>query len=512
MEKLEYLEFEKSCIGSMNAAGRELNRKRYNITEQDLIEFYGEDYPGRKKRSYTTRRKKRADSFTQEEMHEQLTLFQCIFDADDECFVRIRSKANGEYYSYPVSALLDENKLLNILNKNNFTKKDLMYSLNTYNNMHKHTQANIFTINSFAIDVDYKECRRLASKSTKQVINMLERNEFGKTVPVPNIIEYANNIRLIYVLDKAYSTTNVNTLVTRICNTIGERLADYGAKGQPITTFGRVVNSINSRNNKKVKVMYTDTNKYVIKELQHQVLPPLPSWYAEYKNKTTRKSNRCKIISFGSDFAVRGRTRQYNLNRIDDFFAYVEYFEGDVDGRRFLCYQTRNHAKLAGYSDEEAEDIMRQLNNRFLHPLRWNVIEQDTRNINRKQYYYRSSKILEFLGIEPDLEELIGFKAILSETEYKRRHNISEKARQKAKYRNEEGLTKTEVKRRDEFILWSRMELQGYSYKSMARELGYSHHNKITRKINKVYDKINYTEILEEVKQGLYDDIKVAIG
>ena len=31
-------------------------------------------------------------------------------------------------------------------------------------------------------------------------------------------------------------------------------------------------------------------------------------------------------------------------------------------------------------------------------------------------------------------------------------------------------------------------------------------------KINKVYDKINYFEILEEVKLGLYDDIEVVVG
>lgn len=46
----------------------------------------------------------------------------------------------------------------------------------------------------------------------------------------------------------------------------------------------------------------------------------------------------------------------------------------------------------------------------------------------------------------------------------------------------------------------------------MAKELGYTHHNRITRKINKIYDKINYIEILEEVKVGLYDDIYGAMS
>ncbi|MGV3152956.1 hypothetical protein ACEE71_12195, partial [Sarcina ventriculi] len=103
-------------------------------------------------------------------------------------------------------------------------------------------------------------------------------------------------------------------------------------------------------------------------------------------------------------------------------------------------------------------------------------------------------------------------KGFLSKTEIKRRDNVANKARQKAKYRNEEGLKKTEVKRRNQFILVARMELQGMSYRAIAKELGYSDHKGITRKINKLYDKINYSEILEEVKQGLYDDLQVVVG
>ena len=200
-----------------------------------------------------------------------------------------------------------------------------------------------------------------------------------------------------------------------------------------------------------------------------------------------------------------------NIGRISDFFKIVEYFNGEVDGRRYMCFQVRNHAKLAGRSNAEAEEIMQQLNDRFKYPLKWNVIEQDTRNVERKQYYYKSEKILEFLAIDTELEELLELKSIVSDTEKARRHNIREKARQKAKYRKDEGLTKTEVKRRDEFIMIARLELQGLSLRAIAKELS-KDATGLSRKINKVYDKINYNEILGEVKQGLYDDSNVAIG
>lgn len=512
MTKLEYLEFEASCAGSMNAAARDENRRKYKITESDLIDFYGLDYPGKKKsKVINIKTNKRKDLFTEEEIKEQYELLKTIFDDEDDCFIRIRCKETGEYYSYQTAALLDISKLGNILNKSAFSKKDLMFSLNTYNNMHNHSNNNIFTINSFAIDVDFKECRRLQSKTPKQILKMLEASEFDKSIPKPNVIEYGNNMRLIYVVEKAYSTRDVKSLVTRICNVIGDRLIDYGAKGQPITTFARVNNSINTRNNKKIKVIYLDIPKYTIKSLQKDVLPPLPDWYAEYKNKRSRRAVTSKVIDFGEHFGERSRSREYNIGRISDFFKIVEYFNGEVDGRRYMCFQVRNHAKLAGMSNAEAEEIMQQLNDRFKYPLKWNVIEQDTRNVERKQYYYKSEKILEFLAIDTELEELLELKSIVSDTEKARRHNIREKARQKAKYRNDEGLTKTEVKRRDEFIMIARLELQGLSLRAIAKELS-KDATGLSRKINKVYDKINYNEILGEVKQGLYDDSNVAIG
>lgn len=502
--KLEYLQFEQECGSLMDKTSKALNRRKYKITEADLISFYGID-------SKPKSVKKKKEKFNKEEIAEQLHLFEEIFDNKDECFVRIRNRATGEYYSYPTSALLDETKLYSILNSSRFSSKnDLMYSLNTYNNMQYHSQNNIFTLNSFAIDLDYKEVKRLNNKTPKQIINMLEKSEFSKSVPAPNIIEFSNNIRLIYVLEKAYSTKNVNTLVDRICKTIGERLSDYGAKGQPITTFARVVNSVNSKIDKAVKVTYLDIEKYNISYLKNTVLPPLPEWYSEYKLKTKRKATR--VIDLSVDFAARGKATQYNLNRIQDFFKIVDYFGGDIDGRRFLCFQVRNHCKLAGMSDEEAKEVLKEFNNKFKYPLRWNVIEQDTRNVNRKQYYYKSKYILDFLCIEPEVEEIIHLDAILSETEYKRRENERVKAVQKAKYRNKEGLTKTEVKRRNQFILIARMELAGLSYRAMAKELGFSDHKAITRKINKVYNIVNYSEILEEVKNGCYDDLEVAVG
>ncbi|UBK30462.1 hypothetical protein, partial [Clostridium perfringens] len=64
MDKHEYLNFELSC-NIMDAIARQENREKYGITEEDLIGFYGENYPGRKKsKSIISDRKKKKYKLT----------------------------------------------------------------------------------------------------------------------------------------------------------------------------------------------------------------------------------------------------------------------------------------------------------------------------------------------------------------------------------------------------------------------------------------------------------------
>ena len=232
----------------------------------------------------------------------------------------------------------------------------------------------------------------------------------------------------------------------------------------------------------------------------------MPEWYPEWKSKTNRK-----VISFGKNFNKYAGYYKYNELRINDFYKIQAYFkeDGDCTGfRRFLCFQVRNHAILMGTSLREAEKLMKDFNNSFKKPLKWREIERDTRNVERKQYYYKSTTILNYIGITKEEEILLNLEGILSKQEKARRNNIRTKQSQKAKYRDQDGLTKTERKRLEEFIKIAQLELQGLSLRAIAKELGKSP-STLSEKINKTYDKINYKEILEEVQQGLYKNIRV---
>lgn len=76
------------------------------------------------------------------------------------------------------------------------------------------------------------------------------------------------------------------------------------------------------------------------------------------------------------------------------------------------------------------------------------------------------------------------------------------------KFRNTEGLTKTEVRRRNEFIMIARLELSGLSINKIAEEIGKAP-STIKEKIKKKYKKITYTEIKQGVKDGIFDDLRI---
>ena len=315
-------------------------------------------------------------------------------------------------------------------------------------------------------------------------------------IPKPQIIEYGRHLRLIYALEKVPATQGSKTLAKRLSTVIGERLADYGGSAQPLTTYGRIIGSINSKSGQTIKVMYLNEKKYTLKELQSKWLEPLPQWYPEWKAKSNRK-----VINLSRNFTTQSSFYKYNELRINDIYRIQKFYEYDCDGfKRFLCFQLRNHLILNGVSHEDAKNQMLEFNQNFKKPLNWRVIESDTRNVERKQYQYRSETILNFIGISEEEEILLNLEGILSKNEYKRRQQISNKVCQKKRYRNENNLTKTEQKRLEEFTKIAELELQGLSLRQIAKELGKDDIG-LSRKINKEYNKIKYKEIKEKIRK-----------
>lgn len=501
----EYLRFEQECGSMMSKEVKALNRKKYGFTEEKINKFYGIESVEIINKKKNKKDVGRAYNISRNDADLMCKIFNKVFDTDRECFIRLRCAETNIIYSYNVQDLKDNKKLFNILNSNKFRKEDFFYSLATYKTMISGEEDNIFSMHLIAVDLDFKKIKRLKDKSPIEVFEILKKQEFNKSIPTPNYIELGHQLRLLYKIESVGATKPSKNLVKRINKVFNERLIDYGGDTPRLTDYARIKGSVNTKDNSVIDVfILNDVQVYKLKELQDNWLDEIPSWYLTWKNK----KHKGKIVKF----RPKDKNVLYPLNmgRIEDFKRIAAYYGKDLDGRRFLCFLVRNHAILAGFTEEEAKEIMREFNGNLAKPLSWRVIERDTRNVNRKQYLYKDITILDYLGIEKEDVNKIGLEELKFQTD-------EEKAFKKAKYnkeymfnkfRNTEGLTKTEVKRRAEFIKIAELELDGLSLREIAVELGKSV-STLSEKINKNYKKINYHEIKEMVVELKNQGIKV---
>lgn len=354
--------------------------------------------------------------------------FTIAYTTDADVFVHFLNKETGKSRFYPIDAVKDVTKLSAILNSYMFSgNKDIMYSLSTYKTMTSATEANAFSVDNIQVDIDYLKVKEYKNKSPEEIWQLILQNDVGVTIPYPSAIEYGHQLRLIYAIDGLYikkGSEAVKTIAKRLSDTFAKRLKQYNAEGQPITSHGRVIGSVNSRDGSIIK-MEMFGHIYSVDTLKDKWLDPLPEWYSNWKTKPKPKKKR-KIHHLRNEYSL-------NVARLNDLIKIVRYYNGDLDGRRYICYQVRNHALLAGDSPDEAKKRMLEVNDMFKQSLRVNVIEQDTRNIERKQYFYKSQTILDRLEITPEIEEQLELETLVSEAESKRRNRVSKAAEYRLK-------------------------------------------------------------------------------
>ncbi|MGL4874005.1 MAG: helix-turn-helix domain-containing protein [Clostridium sp.] len=355
------------------------------------------------------------------EVSEVAELLKKIYINKEACYIRALSKSSGRYKTYPINSMKESLKLNKILNANIFDRVDLMLSLNPFKTMEKATKNNLFCINAIAVDVDYKKIKEFKELDPKQIIELLELDFFESRIPTPSLIEYGNQVRLIYLVETCYIPKfkkDVVVLAERISTVFAEELKGYGAEEQSLESYFRVPYSINSKNNSKVKMyMYENTIRYTLNELQELWLDELPKWYPSFKKK---KKGRRKATN---NITKLHNVYSLNCNRLRDFEKYQEYLNsiGECDLRARLCFQYRNYTlikikyqngKLTKEDFEFAKNEMLKFNDKFNYPLRENVIESLTRSVNKTQYLYKNETLIDFLELNYKLCEVIGLESI----------------------------------------------------------------------------------------------------
>ncbi|MDU6428836.1 MAG: DNA-binding response regulator [Clostridium perfringens] len=342
-------------------------------------------------------------------------VFSYVYTNDEDCFVRVLSKLSGKSKAYNIKSLREPYKTIQIVK--HFGKEDLMFSLNTFRTMKSGTRNNLFCINAIAVDVDYKKREAFKNLEPMQVIKLLEMDFFDKRIPTPNLIEYGNQIRLIYTVETCYipkNRDNVVVLAQRISQVFAQELKDYGAEKQNLESYYRAPKSINSKNRAEVNFLaYDNTIRYTLKELQELWLDELPKWYKKRKGRTKDKK---KVVRLHNVYTL-------NCNRLRDLEKVQAYLNSinETNYRARLCFLYRNfylvkekyqRGLLIEEDFKNAEKEMLRFNNNFNVPLRDHVIEVNTRSVNHTQYLFKNETLKDYLELSWEQCEKLGLDSI----------------------------------------------------------------------------------------------------
>ena len=423
-------------------------------------------------------------SYNKQSVKELTELFTYIYVNNDECFIRVLNKGKGITKVYPISALKDPIKVNAIFNS--IGKEDIFVSLNTFRTMMSGTRNNLFCINAIAVDVDYKNKKIFKELDPKQIINLLELDIFDQAIPMPNLIEYGNQLRLIYTVEPCYIPKyrdNVVVLAQRISEVFAEELKEYGAERQNLESYYRVPKSTNSKNGAEVNFLaYDNTIRYTLRELQELWLDELPKWYKRRKGRTKDKK---KVVKLHNVYTL-------NCNRLRDLEKIQAHLNSinESNLRARLCFLYRNFylikekyqkGELTKEDFKNAEKEMLRFNNNFNEPYRNHVIEVSTRSVNHTQYLYKSETLVNFLELTWELCEEIGLEGIYKpkskeqiDKDYYKRNSKTKIEKAKSKYK-EELKSKGKLSKKEEIEILRKkikaLKLKGLRNKEIAIDL-----------------------------------------
>lgn len=354
--------------------------------------------------------------FTKVDLSDASSFLCYLYPQDDDCYVRVLSKSRHRYKSYNVCSLKDPFKLHQVVNT--YGREDLFFTLNSFRTMGNMTQANLFAINCIAVDVDFKTIKCFESLTPRQVIGLLELDYFDKKIPLPNVIEYGNQLRLIYKLETTVYVPKDSAKVITLCRRISEEFAkalhEFGADKQGLESYFRFPNSINTKTGDIVQVMYyPNAWEYKLDELQELWLDEVPSWYKKKKGKRHATKQVYKLHNVYS----------LNMGRLNDFERIQVYLNENyiTDYRARLCFLYRDYflilreyqnGELGDQDYKDAEEALYKFNNQFRYPLRDRAIESATRVVNYRRYLYKNETLVNFLDLDWDLCRELGLESI----------------------------------------------------------------------------------------------------
>ena len=355
---------------------------------------------------------------------------------DSKGYITISSKdPNYKQWHYKSEDIIDNAEdILNIINA--------YVSQNTFYKPQRRIE-NIKELRTIYIDID---CHK--TKYSKEAVKyFLEKDFYGTKIPQPNfLIDSGRGLYYVLLIEPVPSMAM--PLWYAVQRYIYNQLKEFGADANALdpTRVLRIAGTVNSKSNSYVEILDMHSYKYRLRDIQEEYLPEIT------EKKEKKKGRPKKIVSLYTEYSL------YHA-RILDITKICELRDYDVKGHRELILFLYRYFTCC-----------------FIEPLGEREVIRDTKSAQKayvdKKYKYTNTKLIEILDIT--LEEQMHLKTIISGKEKYRRCADEKKAKQKAKRRNENGLTKKQQEMKDLKTEIKELKDKGNSVREIAKILGIS--------------------------------------
>ena len=377
-----------------------------------------------------------------------------ILHRDSKGYITISSKdPDYKQWHYKSGEIVEKAEdILNIINA--------YVSQNTFYKPQRRIE-NIKELRAIYIDID---CHK--TNYTKDAVKFfLEKDFYGSKIPQPNfLIDSGRGLYYVLLIDPVPSMAM--PLWYAVQRYLYNELKEFGADANALdpTRVLRVVGTVNSKSNSFVEILDMHNYQYTLREIQEEYLPEIS------EKRELKKGRPKKVVSLFNEYSL------YHA-RILDITKICELRNYDVKGyRELILFLYRYFTCCFSQDSEETLQKALELNAMFKEPLPEKEVITDTKSAENayieRKYKYTNAKLIKILDIT--LEEQQHLKTIISSKEKYRRCADEKKSKQKAKRRNENGLTKKQQELEDLKIKIRELKEQGNSVRGIAKILGIS--------------------------------------
>ncbi|MBZ9609938.1 DNA-binding response regulator [Clostridium estertheticum] len=423
-----------------------------------------------------------------------------LLHENDDGYITIASKKGSSWiqHHYKVDQLKENiDKLLRVDDANIYLSPNSFYKpMRRIDNIRK--------LNSLFIDLDYYTLDQYKGISSEQIIWLLEKDYFKKSVPPPSFIVISGQGIVIYWLIEP-----VPHMALPLWNAVQkfflQKLKEIGADAKSIDAarVSRLCGTTNQKNGRATELVVFSNERYTLRDIQENYLPELNDYV---KNPSVKKrGKKSKIVKLFNLYSLH----HARLMDIVELQTCRKGYCRDEDGelveksqRELMCFLYRYWSCCFTNNINKALEDTLEFNKGFICPLPENEVRNQTRQAEKaykewlenefdsrpkedvnqlkieiengkekkknrtgyryKGYNYKNTTLIGLLNIIE--EEMRVLKTIINTKEVKRRDNVYHKM----KRRDEEGLTKRQLEKANKIIAVRELKNKGLSQKEIA--------------------------------------------